>query len=128
MMMRSLSLKMTILLALTLLAYAGPGGVRAHHLAVSEVLETLNRPDVKSRAGIHQAVVDLRLNRHLIIKVNDTWHTLPATKRKQLAEVWRQLWQDAMKNGIVSVLDAKSNQPVVNYSPSGHVSLTEVKR
>lgn len=105
-----------------------PTAIGAHHLTVGDVLAILNRDDVKERTGIREAKVDPNLKRHLIIKVSETWYNLPAQRREKLAATWLQLWKDAMKNGIVSVLDAVSNEPVVNYSPSGSVSLTRQLR
>ena len=114
-----------VLIATLLIICAGASATfYAHHLTVGEVLEMLNRDDVKARAGIHEAKIDPKLKRHLIIKVSDTWYKLPESRRQKLAAAWWQMWKDAMKNGIVSVLDRMTNEPVVNYSPSGSVSLT----
>jgi hypothetical protein len=116
--------KSRLIFTLLIVCAGVPTTFSAHHLTVGEVLEMLNRNEVRAHTGIHEAKVDPKLKRHLIIKVNDIWYKLSASRRQKLAAVWLEMWRDAMQNGIVSVLDAVSYEPVVNYSPSGSVSLT----
>ncbi|MBI3951180.1 MAG: hypothetical protein HY314_12085 [Acidobacteria bacterium] len=118
-------LKVTICLFVLALGSSTLPKVEAHHLTIGEVLEILNRHDVKARTGIGEAQVDVKLKRHLIISVNTNWYKLPEPHRLKLAAAWLEMWRDAVKDGIVSVVDAVSNQPVVNYGPSGRVSLTK---
>jgi hypothetical protein len=113
----------SLVLVLFTFGVSVPITVRAHHLTVGEVLEILNREEVKAQTGIADAKVDPHLKRHLIIKVHASWFNLPPAQREKLATAWRRMWKDAVKKGVVSVVDAKSNQPVVNYGPNGQASV-----
>jgi len=121
-------LPISLILVLFTFGLSVPITVHAHHLTVGEVLEILNREEVKAQTGIAEAKVDPHLKRHLVIKVHASWFNLPPAHRERLAAAWLRMWKDAMKKGVVSVVGAKSNQPVVNYGPNGQVSVVAIKR
>lgn len=122
-MMNGQRLSISLILILFAFGLGVPITVHAHHLTVGEVLEVLNREEVKAQTGIAEAKVDPHLKRHLVIKVHAAWFNLPPAQREKLATAWLRMWKDAVKKGVVSVVDAKSNQPVVNYGPNGQVSV-----
>jgi hypothetical protein len=108
-------------LGLVLLVLAAARPLRAHFVTPEEVLARLNRADVKATTGIELTEQQANLDRHLIVKVNERWQELSPSRRRKLAAEWLALWRHAKRGGIVSVVDGRSGEPVVNYTASGEV-------
>lgn len=119
-------------LSALLIGAASTSGLPAHVLSADRVVRELNREDVRSATGIEEARADPRSGRHLVIRVGAGWRDLPAARRAALATHWLRAWRHARPAGVVSILDAQSGEPVVNFGAAGEVSLpagpTSVRR
>jgi len=43
------------------------------------------------------------------------------------ARIWRDDWRRAIAQGLVAVLDARTDLPVIGYAPGGSVFLREAR-
>jgi hypothetical protein len=48
---------------------------------------------------------------------------VPEEQRIKAAEQWHHLWRDSTPGGIVAILDAASDAPLVNFDAEGHATL-----
>ncbi|HEV7731656.1 MAG TPA: hypothetical protein VGR62_05815 [Candidatus Binatia bacterium] len=71
--------------------------------------------------GVEKAVRDEANPRVLIIRVGEAWFGLPEEKRREYAEHWRDDWRASVEQGVVSVLDARTEAPVVRFGAGGRV-------
>ena len=110
------------LLFVLLLAYHPVAN--AHHLTVQQVLDGLNSDGMKKQAGVEEAAVDKKVTRLLWIRIGPRWYKLTDLERERLAVQWLKMWKDAVPNGIVSVVDLVTSEPVVSYHPSGKVTFS----
>ena len=106
------------LVALTLLL-AGP--VLAHTIEPREVDAYLNADRTREECGIARARQIGERSDLLLIEVNDRWSRLAVSRSQRLAVEWRDMWLHAVKNGRVSIVDEKTQAPVVRYLPDGSV-------
>jgi len=107
--------------ALPLLLLALGGRAAAHWVTPEAIVADLNGPPGKA-LGVERAVRDEKAPRLLVVRVGPHWYAIPAAKRRVQAEAWLELWRHNIPQGIVAVLDATSDQPVVRYAPGGHVA------
>lgn len=107
----------------TVILLAGHGLANAHQPTVPQVLEMLNHKAMRQQTGIEEATIANILSRLLIIKVNQRWYKLTTLERKQLAKWWSKTWTSAFPDGTVAIIDAVTADTVVNFHPSGEVSL-----
>lgn len=108
--------------AVTLLA-AAPAA--AHWLEPEEIIAGLSQNQgLRQKAGLVSVRADPALPRLLVIRVNaDQWQSLPAEQRLSLAQQWQDDWSHNVEAGIVAILDAKTDAPLVNYDATGTARL-----
>ncbi len=75
---------------------------------------------LRERVGVVSVEQQAGLPRLLVIKVRrDRWGSVSPVQRQRLAEEWWENWRHNVPEGIVAVLDAKSEQSVVNFDGVG---------
>jgi hypothetical protein len=90
----------------------------AHWIAPETIVAELNGP--RGRVlGVEGAVRDDKAPRLLVIRVGEAWYRLPAEARRERAAAWLDLWRRSVDQGIVAVLDAPTDTPVVRFGPGG---------
>lgn len=104
-----------------LLALARVAG--AHSLAPEVVVAELSAPASRVSLGIERAGPDARNARVLVVRVGPRWFALPVALRTSVAAQWRTAWRDAVPQGVVAVLDARTEEPVVRYGRAGAVGV-----
>lgn len=95
----------------------------AHRVGPEQVIAWLADPVRREAFAIRDVRRDPALPRLLLVRVTARWHTVPAAERVEAAEHWRHLWRDGVAGGIVAVLDAESDAPVVNFDARGRARL-----
>lgn len=113
--------------AAVLLNVVAAGVADAHWMRPEDVIAGLTSdPQLRDRVGVVAAKRQPSLPRLLVIKVRyDRWQTVPAAERRQLAEEWLDTWRHNVPEGIVAVLDASTDQSVVNFDGLGHAELRQ---
>ncbi len=99
------------------------GSAAAHFITPEEVLASLQSPGTRNAFGIESAERDGKLPRLLFIRVGPHWSAIPEGRRIGAAEEWQYLWADAVPSGIVAILDAVTDQPLVNFDGNGRAVL-----
>ena len=110
--------------AVALLA-AATAPALAHWLSPKEITGGLNQNQpLKERTGLVSAREDPDLPRLLVIKMNrERWLTVPPEQRLFLAQQWYDDWSHNVEEGIVAILDAATDKPLVNYDAAGKARL-----
>jgi len=105
----------------TLLLTLLPAAARGHWVKPEEIIAGLNQdPVLRDRLGVVQAYADPKLPRLLVIKVQrDIWEKVAAEKRLGLSQLWYETWHHNVDQGIVAVLDAKTDKSLVHYDANG---------
>jgi hypothetical protein len=99
---------------------AGLAAPAAGHWVTPEaIVAGLNAEATRTRWGIERATRDPKAPRLLVIRVGARWYALPAAERRPEALAWRERWRHNVPQGVVSVLDAATDAPVVRYEPGG---------
>ena len=97
--------------AATLALVLGLTGVAAAHApAPEEVIARLG-----GTSGVERVERDAHVPRLLIVRVGEAWYARPAEARKSTASAWLALWRSAVPQGILAVLDARTDAPVVRF-------------
>ncbi len=111
--------------AAVLLTVVGAGVAAAHWMRPEDIIAGLaSDPQLRDRVGVVAVERQPGLPRLLVIKVRyDRWQTVPAAERRQLAAEWFETWRHNVPEGIVAVLDASTDQSVVNFDGLGHAQL-----
>lgn len=103
----------------------GPAIAVAHWTRPEDIVVGLaTDAQLRDRVGVVSVEQQAELPRLLVIKVRrDRWQSLTPAQRKQLAEEWWENWRHNVPEGIVAVLDASSEQSVVNFDGVGQARL-----
>ncbi|HVM97329.1 MAG TPA: hypothetical protein VMT89_13125 [Candidatus Acidoferrales bacterium] len=76
-----------------------------------------NDTGLRDHLGVFEVTRDKRL---LVVRVlRAKWDAAPAEVRAKLATEWRETWRHNVPGGIVAVLDATNDRPLVNYDGEG---------
>jgi hypothetical protein len=113
------------LLSLALvLAVAGAGRLLAHWIPPETIIANLSTDGLlREKVGVRRVE---RQGRVLILRVDhDVWARLPADDRRALAEEWLRVWRHNVDQGVVAVVRATDDQPLVNYDATGHARLID---
>ena len=110
-------------LATIVLALGLAGGALAHTPTPASMLAVLNAPDAQEALGVQRAEQDRTNPRLLIVRVGPRWFELDGTDRLLQARMWRDDWRRAVAQGVVAVLDGRTDLPVIGYAPGGTVFL-----
>ena len=112
-----------------LLAVVGTAGAHAHWMRPEDIVAGLaNDAQLHDRLGVVAVHIEPQLPRLLIIKVDRArWDTVSPEARTTLAEEWLETWRHNVPEGIVAVLDAATEQSVVNFDGLGHARLRELR-
>lgn len=107
------------LLAVLSLLAAAPVG--AHWVSPAEIVAGLNQnPALKQATGVVEARRDPALPRLLLIRVDRrVWDTVPLEKRLALAQDWHDTWRHNVDEGIIAILDAKTDDSLVQFDAAG---------
>ena len=101
--------------ALLTIVLAGAGLARAHWTSPDEVVAQVTSPASRKSLGVESATHDPKNPRLLIIRVGADWYALPRAKRAKQSKEWLDLWHRSVEQGIVAILDAKTDKPVVRF-------------
>lgn len=82
--------------------------------------ETIVAEAAKAK-GVERAARDEANPRVLVIRVGEEWFKLPEETRRDQATRWRDEWRESVEQGVVSVLDARTEAPVVRFGAGGKV-------
>jgi len=99
------------------------GQAVAHWEDPEGIVADLNGPATRSAIGVERAERDAQTPRLLIVRVGERWYSLPEVVRLEQAGTWLERWRHSVKQGIVAVLDAATDQPVVHFGPGGEIGL-----
>ncbi len=94
----------------------------AHWVTPEEMVAELNTATARDALGIERAVCDTKTPRLLVVRVGDHWYDLPPAVRRTQAADWAEHWRQNVPQGVVSVLDAKTEKPVVRFGRGGAVA------
>jgi hypothetical protein len=115
-MVRRWGLPVLALLAALLAAAA------ARWLPAKAVVAHLNSDAVRRQWGVERAERDPRAPERLVIRVSGHWYDVPAHGRSVKATGWLEDWRRSVAGGVVSVLDARTDLPVVQFGTDGRVA------
>jgi len=101
---------------------AGLGGPAAAHWQSPEAILAQLDSEPARALGVERAARDEKTPRLLVIRVGDGWYAMSAAKRRTQAGAWLELWRHNVAQGIVAVLDARTDRPVVRFGPGGIVA------
>lgn len=116
------------LCGVVLVALAGTTDAHAHWMRPDEIVAGLAADtQLRERFGVVAVHIEPQLPRLLVIKVDRTrWEAASPDTRTKLAEEWLETWRHNVPEGIVAVLDAATEQSVVNFDGFGHARLRAV--
>lgn len=97
----------------------------AHWTSPEELIRRLESNQIRHTFDVREVRRDPALPRLLLIRVGPRWSEVPAERRTAWAEEWNHLWRSTIPSGIVAVLDAGTDQPLVNFDPAGRATLKE---
>jgi hypothetical protein len=97
----------------------------AHSPTPASMLDALNAPEARAALGVQRAEQDAKNPRILVVRVEPRWFELDRADRLLQARIWRDDWRRAVAQGVVAVLDACTDLPVVGYAPGGTVFLRD---
>lgn len=105
-------------LGILLAALAARQPAQAHWVDPALIVDTLgNDAQLRQQLGVSSVNRDRRL---LIIRVQRRkWDSAAEPLRLRLASEWRDAWRHNVPNGIVAVVDAADDTPVVHYDRRG---------
>jgi hypothetical protein len=112
------------LIALTLVLGIA-GSAIAHAPTVESILGALNAPKARAAFGVTHAERDRANPRVLVVRVGAPWFDLAGEERLLQARIWREDWRRAVPQGVVAVLDARSDAPVIGFRPRGTIVLRD---
>jgi len=95
--------------------------VWAHTPVPEEVLASIAAPAARVATGVERAERDARNPRLLLVRVGSGWFALSRGARAAAAAEWRAAWRQAVREGIVAILDAGTDRAVVRYGRGGVV-------
>lgn len=110
------------------LALALAGHAIAHAPTPASMLGVLNAPEARTALGVERAERDPTNPRVLVVWVGPRWFDLEGADRLLQARCWRDDWRRAVPQGVVAVLDTRSDAPVIGFGPRGTVFLRDALR
>ena len=78
--------------------------------------------ETRASWGVESAHRDAKAPRLLVIRVGGAWYARSAADRRTQAQSWHTLWRTNVPQGIVAILDATTNAPVVEFGGNGEVT------
>jgi hypothetical protein len=102
--------------ALLLSVVLAAGAAWAHTASPESVVA-----EAAKAKGVERAARDEANPRVLVIRVGEEWFKLPEEARREQAARWRDEWRESVEQGVVSVLDARTEAPVVRFGAGGKV-------
>ena len=75
----------------------------------------------RSAWGVESAYRDEKVPRLFVIRVGPRWYERSAADRRAQAAAWAELWRNNVPQGIVSILDARTDKPAVQFGRQGEV-------
>jgi len=97
------------------------GGAAAHETRPEDILADLNSGQSRTTRGVEGAERSPSNPRVLVIRVGRGWYDLPPDSRRNLARLWLADWRKSVAQGIIAVLDARTDEPVVQFGAGGTV-------
>jgi hypothetical protein len=99
----------------------GTAAAFAHTPSPDDVVASIGSPAARAAAGVVRAERDAANPRVLLVRVGAGWFALAGQARAAAAAEWRAAWRHAVPGGVVAVLDAHTDRPVVRYGRGGTV-------
>jgi hypothetical protein len=96
---------------------------RAHTVSPDEILARLRAPAVREAYDVEEVTRLERQPRLLLVRVGPRWRDVPVEQRRAVAQDWARSWEHAVPQGIVSVVDARRGDAVVNFDALGNAHL-----
>jgi hypothetical protein len=93
-----------------------------HWVGADDIVAQLNSEQSRSALGVEEARRDERTPRLLVVRVGERWYALPRAERKIRAAAWWDLWHHNVAGGIIAILDARTEKPVVQFGSRGQVT------
>ena len=119
------ALELGIVAVLLALAW-GAGSARAHWEDPAAIVADLNAPAARAATGVESATRDPAAPRLLVIRVGERWYQISVAIRVALVRDWFERWRRNVNQGIVSVIDARTEKPVARIAREG--SIVEVTK
>jgi hypothetical protein len=110
---------MSRLVAVLGLALVAPAW--AHTPSPDDVVASLAAPPARVAAGVERVERDGKNPRLLLVRVGSGWFALSRDARAQLAAEWHESWLRAVPQGVIAILDARTDRAVVRYGRGGVV-------
>ena len=93
----------------------------AHAPSADDVIAAIAAPAGRVATGVGKVARDRANPRLLVVRVNRDWYAIASDLRVATARAWWTAWRRAEPAGVVSVLDAGTDRPVVRFGPGGVV-------
>ena len=110
---------MSRLVAVLGLALVAPAW--AHTPSPDDVVASLAAPPARVAAGVDRVERDVKNPRLLLVRVGSGWFALSRDARAEMAAEWYGSWRRAVPQGVIAVLDARTDRAVVRYGRGGLV-------
>ena len=109
-------------LATLILLAALAGRAAAHTIAPAAVVAELNAEKHRTARGIQRAEQSAENPRLLVIHVAPGWYGIDVPTRIALAGLWRDRWRHSVEQGVIAVLDGRTDEPVIEVGAGGVVA------
>jgi len=93
----------------------------AHAPSPDDVVASLVAPAARVAAGVERVERDTTNPRLLLVRVGPGWFALPRDARAEMAAEWHESWRRAVPQGVIAILDARTDRAVVRYGRGGVV-------
>ncbi len=93
----------------------------AHWVAPEAIVAGATADSTRSAWGVERAYRDEKVPRLFVIRVGSRWYERSAADRRAQAAAWAELWRNNVAGGIVSILDARTDRPAVQFGRRGEV-------
>jgi len=107
--------------ALVVAVVLAAASARAHWASPDEIVAGMMTPAARVATGVERAERDANNARVLLVRVGPGWFGLPAPVRTTTAAEWYASWRHTVPQGVVAVLDVRTDEPVVRYGREGAV-------
>jgi len=117
-------LRRRVIVALAAVLATAASAAHAHQMSPDDVIARLRTAAARAQYDVIAVERHAELPRLLLVRVGPRWRDVPAGRRREAAEDWRQGWRHSVPQGIVSIVDAADGHAVVNFDGRGNALLT----
>ena len=94
----------------------------AHWVTPEAIVAGATAEQTRSAWGVETAYCDEKVPRLFVIRVGARWYERSVADRRAQAQAWHELWRKNVPQGIVSILDARTNAQAVRFGRGGEVA------